>query len=425
MKINFDDPSFDFVKEFRKLYLNSPCCGAYTRASENCPYGDIIVVSKDCYMCFNLGQSRDTYYSENSKTLIDCFDCAYSENCELCYECTDCDTCYSCNYCQDCSNCEDINFAFDLRRCKNCIGCIGLRDKSFCIFNEQLSEVEYRAKAAKLDFRDKTGLEFINAKIAELKLKTPRIYSHQHDTENCNGDYVYHSKNTQMSFDARHCEDSAFIVMANLDSGAKDSFDCGPMPTGMDLCYDISYAHYLFDCSHLYFCGNLKHCQYSNNCFESENLFGCCYLTKKQGKFYILNQELSKEDYLRLNTKIVEDLYRRGIWSFYDLVYKELDNQGRVKNFVPVKDSELERKCQVCGDAFEIFDWELEYYKKQKIRCPIYCPACRMHQRIELRNEWKLYKRKCDHCHKDIISTYTADTKHTVYCFECYWGEMG
>ena len=415
----------DFVKEFRKLFEKSPCCGAYTRASENCPYGDVVVVSKDCYMCFNCGQSQDAYYCENSKTLKDSQDCAYSEGCELCYESVDCDACYNCDFCQDCSNCHDISFGFDLRRCKNCIGCVGLRDKEFCIFNEQLSKEEYEEKAKKLDLSDKKGVAYIDAELEKLKLKMPRLYSHQHDTTDCTGDYVYHSKNCHSCFDARHSEDSAFVVMANLDRGTRDSYDCGPMPTGMDLCYDISYAHYLFNCKHIYFCGNLKDSQYCNNCFESSNLFGCCCLHSKEGKFYILNEEVDEEIYRKRTAEIMEDLKRRGIWSFYDLVYKELDESGVAKGFVAIPNKDLVRDCQVCGEEFEIVEHEVGYYKKQNIPYPIYCPTCRADQRIKLRNEWKLYKRKCDHCKKDIISTYTPETKHVVYCFECFWGEMG
>lgn len=419
MKINFDDPCFDFVSEFRKLFVKSPCCGAYSRASENCPYGDVLVVSKDCYMCFNCGQSRNALYCENSRALTDSLDCAYSEQCELCYECVDCDTCYNSNFCQDCNNCQDIQFSYDLRRCRDCIGCIGLRDKQYCIFNKQLSREDYEAGTAGMDLNNPEAQQIVWGKLEKLKLQTPLIFSHQLDTENCSGDYVYHSKNCKMCFDARHSEDSAFIVMANLDRGTRDSFDCGPMPTGMDLCYDISYAHYLFNCRHIYFCGNMKDSQYCNNCFESEHLFGCCYLTKKQKKFYILNQEVDEKTYEMITSKIIADLYARGVWSFYDLINKDL-----ALDFQAPSELATIRGCEVCEKSFKIEDWEEVYYKNHKIPYPIYCPSCRVEQRINLRNPWKLYKRQCDHCKKDIISTYTANTEHIVYCYECYFGGL-
>lgn len=409
--------NFDFAKEFRKLYKESPCCGAYTRASENCPYGDIVVVSKDCYMCFNCGQCRNAYYCENSKALTDCYDCAYSEGCEICYQCVDLDSCYNCDYSQDCSNCDSVQYSYDLRRCKDCFGCVTIRDKQYYIFNEKYSRKEYEKKLEELK---KMSHGEIDAKVEKLKFTMPRMYSHQQDTENCTGDYIYHSKNCHMCFDARHSEDSAFIVMANLDTGTKDSYDCGPMPTGMDLCYGISYAHYLFNCRHLYFCGNLKDSRYCNNCFESEHLFGCSYLTKKQKKFFILNEEVDEQTYRKKTAEIEKDLIERGIYTFYDLVYKDLSKLTK-----KIPDEQLSRKCQICGGDFEIIPMEVKYYKKHNIPFPIYCFNCRAEQRIKLRNEWKLYKRICDFCKKDIISTYTPDSKYKVYCFKCYWGEMG
>ncbi|MEK7127086.1 MAG: hypothetical protein AAB848_03170, partial [Patescibacteria group bacterium] len=117
----------DFIQKFRKLFLASPQCGSWTRASENCDYGDISTVSKDCYMCFNSGNCQNAYWCEDSRALTDCTDCAFCENCEMCYECVDCDTLYGSNFCQDCTNCEDVHFSYDLKRCKNCLGCAGLR----------------------------------------------------------------------------------------------------------------------------------------------------------------------------------------------------------------------------------------------------------------------------------------------------------
>lgn len=223
-----------FITDFRTLFLNSPQCGSWTRACENCDYGDIITVSKDCYMCFNSGNCRNAYYCEDSRTLTDCTDCAFSENCVLSYECTDCNDCYNCDYCQDCNNCRDIHHSYDLRRCKNCAGCVGLRDKEYFIYNEQYSKKEYEKILATFTIDQK--------KFEELKQKTPRMFVHQFDTQNCTGDYISHSKNCHMCFDTRHTEDSGYITQANLDMGTRDSWDCGPIPTGMDLCYDVAYS---------------------------------------------------------------------------------------------------------------------------------------------------------------------------------------
>lgn len=402
-----------FIEDFRKLFLSSPQCGSWTRASENCDYGDIITVSKDCYMCFNSGNCRDAYYCEDSRALTDCTDCTFCENCELSYECVDCNNCYGCRYCQDCVHCDNVYFSYDLRRCKNCFGCSSLRDREYYIFNKPYTEDSYKQELQKLIFLDN---ETIFSKLEEIKKINPRMFVHQYDSMNCTGDYIYHSKNCHMCFDTRHTEDSGYIYQANLDMGTKDSFDCGPIPTGMDLCYDVAYSHYLFNCKHLYWCGNLKDSQYCTNCFESENLFGCNYLKNKEKGFWILNQKVDQEIYKKFISETKKKLKKRGIYTLYDLLNKDLS-----MSYPEVSDSETDRCCQICNEEFNLIPSEIEFYKKMDISFPVYCPDCRATQRFKLRNERKMYKRKCDSCSSPLITTYPVDSKYIVYCLDCYW----
>lgn len=404
-----------FIQDFRNLFLNSPQCGSWTRSSENCDYGDIVTMSKDCYMCFNTGNSRDAYYCEDSKALSDCIDCTFCEDCELCYECTDCNNCHSSNFCQDCSNSNDINFCYDVKRCKNCIGCVGLRDKEYYIFNKQYTEKDYKEALKNFDFSDNKVLEVIAEKTEELKRKIPRMFTHQFDTQNCTGDYIYHSKNSFLCFDTRHTEDSGYIFQANLDRGANDSYDC-TIPTATDLCYDTSFVDYLFNCDHIYWCSRLKDCEYCTNCFDGEHLFGCNYLNHKTGKFYILNQEVDKDFYHKTTKKIKKILLEKGIYTIHDLLYKDL---SQIKKNIDNKD--IHRECIICNKKFELNSKEVEFYEKKKIVYPVYCFSCRMKQRYEMRNQRKVSKRTCDACKNTLITTYDVDSKYIVYCLKCYW----
>jgi hypothetical protein len=409
-----------FIQDFRELFMKSPQCGSWTRASENCDYGDITTVSKDCYMCFNSGNCQDAYYCEDSRALTDCVDLAFCEGCELCYECVDCDSCYGSNFCQDCHNSNDIYFSYDLRRCKDCIGCVGLRDKQYFIFNKSYSREDYERIFNDFDFDNDEVIAKIEGELEKLKKKVPRMYAHQLDTTKCTGDYVYHSKNCHMCFDTRHTEDSGYITQANLDMGTKDSWDCGPIPTGMDLCYDIAYAHYLFNCKHLYFCGNLKESQWAVNCMESENLFGCHYMKDKQNGFYILNQKVEEDFYNEMTAKINKMLTEKGIYTIYDLLHKDL-SKGKVE----ISDDQFQRECVLCEGEFELIPTEVEFYKEKDIIFPVYCPSCRADQRINLRNERKMYKRKCDACKNTLITTFPEDSKHIVYCLDCWYKHQG
>ncbi len=415
----------NFIQEFRKLFLASPQCGSWTRASENCDYGDISTGSKDCYMCFNSGNCRNALYCEDSRTMTDSTDCAFSENCELCYECTDCDACYNSNFCQDCTNCRDINFSYDLRRCKDCFGCCTMRDKQYCIFNEQHTKAEYEKKMQMFDYSNAAGIAYIWQKLEEFKKKNPRMYVHEHDTANCTGDYIYHSKNCHQCFDTRHTEDSGYIYQANLDMGTKDSWDCGPIPTGMDLCYDVGYAHFLFNSKHLYWCGNLKDCEYCINCLEAEHLFGCNYLQKKQKGFYILNKKVTEDYYWEMTKKFKKEILENGLYTLHDLVHKDLKLGGKHEKMRRESGDQKERSCFICGEAFTIVPAEIEFYKKMDIVWPVYCPNCRAKQRYEMRAERKMHKRKCDSCKKTLITTYPPDSPYIVYCLPCYWKNIG
>ncbi|MBI2453228.1 hypothetical protein HYV56_00830 [Candidatus Peregrinibacteria bacterium] len=51
--------------------------------------------------------------------------------------------------------------------------------------------------------------------------------------------------------------------------------------------------------------------------------------------------------------------------------------------------------------------------------------ALRQKERLLLRNERKLYRRKSDKCQKNMISTYSAESGYIVYCQECFWQYLG
>lgn len=82
-------------------------------------------------------------------------------------------------------------------------------------------------------------------------------------------------------------------------------------------------------------------------------------------------------------------------------------------------------KCKACDKDFLIIVPEQAFYKKKGLPWPENCPECRRKRRLSLRNERTLFKRKCDKCKKDIVSTYSADSPYMVYCQECYWEYLG
>ena len=81
--------------------------------------------------------------------------------------------------------------------------------------------------------------------------------------------------------------------------------------------------------------------------------------------------------------------------------------------------------CNKCSKQFILIPQEKTFYQKKELPWPTVCPECRQKTRLEHRNERKLHNRKCDQCQKEIISTYAANSKYTVYCQECFWQHIG
>jgi len=298
----------DFVKEFRELYFKSPQISHWTRASGNCDYGDIIVVSKDSYMCFVSSNMDNCLYCHDSRKDNYCADLTFCEECEICYECIDCAKCYNSNYLQDCKNCVDCEYGNYLIGCSDCFGCSGLRRKKFHIFNEKYSEKEYRKKVEELK---KGPQEVIWEEFEKVQKKTPRVYMHQDDNEDSFGDYLYHSKNCYWCFDSYLCEDSMYIFNANLERGCKDSMDCGPVANTFERCYDCAYNGYLFDCNHVYWTDWLHDCNWCSHIWHCHHMFGCVYQNHKE--YMILNKSVPKGEYDQKTRAINKELARRGL----------------------------------------------------------------------------------------------------------------
>jgi hypothetical protein len=81
--------------------------------------------------------------------------------------------------------------------------------------------------------------------------------------------------------------------------------------------------------------------------------------------------------------------------------------------------------CKKCQKEFLIIPQEQKFYKQKNLPAPVNCHECRRHRRQSLRNERKLYKRNCDKCKMELMSTYPENSPYTIYCEKCYFDEIG
>ena len=71
--------------------------------------------------------------------------------------------------------------------------------------------------------------------------------------------------------------------------------------------------------------------------------------------------------------------------------------------------------CQNCKSSFVIEPEDFNFYKKINVPLPAFCPDCRYLRRLLDRNEWSLYKRKCDFTGETIVSIYRDNVPFPVY----------
>lgn len=111
--------------------------------------GDWMMNAKNVRDSFNITDSEDVRYSQNlTMGVRDCYDfTVWGAKAELIYETIQTgENCRSVRFCLDCwSGVTDTEYSLDCHSSSNLFGCIGLRKKSYCIFNKQYAPEEYYA----------------------------------------------------------------------------------------------------------------------------------------------------------------------------------------------------------------------------------------------------------------------------------------
>ncbi|MFA5829385.1 MAG: hypothetical protein WC843_02730 [Candidatus Gracilibacteria bacterium] len=423
--------------------------------SDFCPYS---IAFKNSYMCVSGGYSESCHYCFWTNFSRDCVDCYGCSRCELCYECVECDNLYGSIFCKDSGNSSDLYFCNDCRGCQNCIGCFGLRNKQYHIFNQPVSKSEYE------DFLK--NLQSGRGELQKMELKTkdffapfPHVASQMVNCENCSGDYLRNSKNSDHCYHADGIEDCAYCW--NIPAGAKDCQDINYSKG--ELLYNCMSAVDAFNCFNVIHSWNIHDVYYSFETFYSDHCFGCVGLKHK--KFCILNKQYSEEEYNKLVPKIIEQMRKSqhtadGVsaeeWGDFfpsqisPFAYNEtiaqdyfpLDKNATLakglhwvepdlKEYQPSKiaipdqiqtvpDSITQEilACEDCGKNYKIIPQELKFYRKLQLPIPRKCSDCRHKTREGQLNPRRLLERNCHQCKTKIQTTY-ADER-PVYCNSCY-----
>lgn len=141
------------VVQFEAMKKDMPVKFAYGTANENVS-GDYNSNCRNCKTIFESLQCEDVRYSNNLEVNVkNVMDQSYwGSNASEIYECQACGyDIYNLRFCNLCwSNCNDLTYCDHCFSTKDSFGCIGLKQRRFCILNKQYTEEEYHELVPKI-----------------------------------------------------------------------------------------------------------------------------------------------------------------------------------------------------------------------------------------------------------------------------------
>ena len=150
----------EYVKKFHKdVLLKAIHKLNHNINAENCS-GDYIMNSRNCQHCYDCEKSEELRYCTRAdERLITSMDVDNASIAELCYD-SMCAAGHNIRFNLSSFHPSNSNFLYCdiMMSCSDCFGCIGLRNKKYCILNKEYSKEEYEKLVPKIiDHMRKTG----------------------------------------------------------------------------------------------------------------------------------------------------------------------------------------------------------------------------------------------------------------------------
>ncbi len=458
----------DFSKSFFAQFLElvkrvpRPARNYFVDTMINSDYSANCGYLKNCYLLFNADHNEDCAYGNGLTYVKNCYDVSHCDNSERCYESFWIKNCNRAHYCSQCVDSFEIWFCKDCLGCNNCFGCMNLRNKKYCIFNEQYTKENYENKISSMKLNSWKGIMKAQELAHEFWEKFPNKYHQGIKNINSTGAYVTNSKNVQNGYLVRECEDCKYIQYMQSLPSSKNCYDFTIWGQNNQFGYESTTSgDGTFNLKFSIECWpSMRDSEYCIFCRGSSNLFGCIGLNKKE--YCVFNKQYTKEEYEILVPKIkkhMDDMpyidkkgriYKYG--EFFPIEFSPFSyNQTLAHDHFPLsKDETIQNgyswedpisqeyqitfkgeelpnaieevednilkeiiSCIKCKKAFRIIHPELEFLRREKIPLPRYCVDCRHSSRIKQRLPSKLYHRKCQ-CvgNKSENGVYRNNVKH-------------
>ncbi len=482
------DFSKTFFEQFFEFRFKVPRVALANSKSINSEYTNQSENNKNCYMVVAVGESEDCMYGNWNRLSKNCMDCWSVMECEIMYECLNCRYDYKCFFTEDSRNSRDLYFCRDCMGCNDCFGCVGLRGKSYCWFNEQLTKEEYQKRLTEISWTHE-DIQSIRKRADEFWLKYPRKYYQGRNAINSTGENLGSGdKNVHYGFNVRLSENTSYA------QDAWEARDCMDLTETLDneLDYEMEGAGWGANCISMAKSWYNRNSYYSELNFNCHDIFGCMSLRSKS--YCIFNKQYTEDEYKNLKEKIIAHMKKTGEWGqffpakispfpyndslaqdYFPLTKDEVIARGLkwydrdVRDYkvtlphekLPAKindvtdsilqeiiscssqDSETDKASHLrCATAFRLHPAELQFYRRFNLSIPHKCFPCRLQERLARRNPRKLWHRQCmcdgstsspqaknhfhgaDKCPNEFETSYAPDRKEIVYCESCYNSEV-
>lgn len=459
------DADRTFFGQYKELYFKVPQIAMMNDNavhSENIEYCQNVAFSKNCYLTTVAWKLEHSYYSSNmawGNRLLDCFFTMESENC---YECCDSNHLYWCFRLQYAYNCQNCRFGYDLAGCKDCIWCVNLRERQYCVFNEQYSKEDYELYKTKFLEELANNFSPVYEKFHTFVTQHPHRALYNTNATNTYSSNLFNAENTISCFNIQNVKDTKYCVFGDTIEDAMDLTVGGEL----HLCYEGNVPDHSYRACFSVLCRSCTNILYSEMCHSCQDCFWCVGLKNKQ--YCILNTQYTKDEYEKLVAQIItkmESDWQR--WEFFPTpVVPFAYNISTVMDYFPLKKEEAEARwyrrrdtieeinipewiqsiqakdipldskqvaddivdkaiiCEVSGRPFRVLKPELQFYRKWNIPFPHTHPDVRFEERLHRMPKKTLHVRTCDTCGIEMLSVYDQEVKFEVHCETCYNREI-
>ena len=307
--IDFSRP---FFEQYRELQDEVPLPALFNDdgvGSVNCEYTQNTTFAKNCYMgAMSWKGDYILYYyhvdGPETRDVVDVLDIfGYTQ---IVYDSVVLEHCYNCRNCYYSSGLTDCSFCYDCKGCTDCFMCVNLREKKYCILNQQYTKDEYEKIIAGYQLDTYSGMERAKREFSDFLKTQIRRHAYLKNCVNCTGDALFNCKNVKNSAWVIGCEDVRFLTRG---TAVKDCYDLTPAGEGSE-CYEGLTPDHDFQVHFSVYSLKSQELSYVENCHSSKHLFGCSSI--KHGRYCILNKEYTKEEYFKLRDKLIEHMKMTG-----------------------------------------------------------------------------------------------------------------